>query len=162
MQYAEIERKFLVKDFEEVWKPNDTPAADSGSQICQGYLIHNNDRSLRIRMLPDSATLTLKGPREGAIRVEYEDSISLVLGEQLLRLSEPNVVSKIRYPLVAEERLWSIDRFLDRNSGLIIAEVELTSPAEQIAIPSWCDVEVTADERYYNEYLAKHPYDTWR
>ena len=117
--------------------------------------------SLRVRLTRDSASLTLKGPREGALRIEYEEAISVELGEQLLHMAEPNVVSKIRFPLVAEERLWAIDKFLDRNGGLTIAEVELTSLTEEVIIPTWCDVEVTTDDRYYNEYLARNPYDTW-
>ena len=118
-------------------------------------------RSLRVRLTRDSATLALKGPREGALRIEYEEPISVELAEQLLYLAEPNVVSKIRFPVVAEDRLWAVDKFLDRNDGLTIAEVELTSLTEEIIVPSWCDMEVTTDERYYNEYLARHPYSAW-
>lgn len=161
MTNLEIERKFLVRDFESIWAPDGTPDADSGTVISQGYIVQHALRSLRVRLTHDSASLALKGPREGALRIEYEDLISVELGEQLLDMAEPNVVSKIRFPLVAEERLWAIDKFLDRNSGLTIAEVELTSLTEKVIIPSWCDIEVTTDERYYNEYLARNPYDTW-
>lgn len=161
MRHVEIERKFLVENFQKIWNPNESPGLDSGVQISQGYLFVHESRSLRVRLTQEDATIALKGPREGAIRIEYEDSISFALGEQLLRIAEPNVVSKIRYPLVAEDHLWSIDKFLDSNSGLTIAEVELTSPAEQIVIPSWCGAEITNNEHYYNEYLARNPYDTW-
>jgi len=27
--------------------------------------------------------------------------------------------------------------------------------------PDWCLEEVTNDDRYYNDYLAAHPYSTW-
>ena len=157
----EIERKFLVTDFESVWGSHGVPDADGGTVMSQGYLVEHALRSLRVRLTRDSASLALKGPREGALRIEYEEPISLELGEQLLHLAEPNVVSKIRFPLVAEGRLWVIDNFLDHNSGLTIAEVELTSLTEHVVVPSWCSTEVTTDERYYNEYLARNPYVTW-
>lgn len=161
MAYMEIERKFLVKDFEEIWRPNEAPDSEAGSIICQGYLVEHANRSLRVRLTREGATLTLKGPREGALRIEYEDPISVTLGEQLLLMAEPNVVSKMRYPVVAENRLWSIDKFLDLNSGLIIAETELNSPTEQVDIPPWCGTEITDDGRFYNEHLARNPYSNW-
>ena len=157
----EIERKFLVTDFSSIWGSHGVPDVEAGTVISQGYLVEHAARSLRVRLTRDSASLALKGPREGALRIEYEEPISLGLGEQLLYMAEPNVVSKIRYPVVAEDRLWAIDKFLDRNRGLTIAEVELTSLTEEVVVPSWCDMEVTTDERYYNEYLARSPYMTW-
>lgn len=161
MSNLEIERKFLVPDFESIWGSRGAPSTDAGTVITQGYLVERAPRSLRVRLTRDSASLALKGPREGALRIEYEEPISMELGDQLLYMAEPNVVSKVRFPLVAEDRLWAIDKFLDRNSGLVIAEVELTSLTEEVIIPSWCDMEVTTDERYYNEYLARKPYDAW-
>lgn len=161
MTNLEIERKFLVTDLASIWGSHGAPGVDAGTVISQGYLAEDALRSLRVRLTRDSASLALKGPREGALRIEYEEPISMELGEQLLHIAEPHVVSKIRYPLVAEERLWAIDKFVDRNNGLIIAEVELNSLAEEVTIPWWCDREVTTDERYYNEYLARNPYDTW-
>ena len=161
MASVEIERKFLVPSLENIWSDGQVPDADAATVISQGYLVDKQHRSLRIRLTPDAATLTLKGPREGAVRIEFEESLSTEFGEQLLRLAEPAVVSKIRYPLVSEGRLWAIDRFLDQNDGLVIAEVELTSTTEAITVPSWCGPEVTADDRYYNEYLARTPFTTW-
>ena len=158
----EIERKFLVTDFESVWGSHGVPSTDAGTVITQGYIVEHTHRSLRVRLTRDSASIALKGPREGALRIEFEEPISIELGEQLLYLAEPNVVSKIRFPVVAENRLWVIDKFLDRNSGLTIAEVEVTAPTDQVTVPRWCGTEVTQDERYYNEFLARHPYDTWQ
>ncbi|MEC7659009.1 MAG: adenylate cyclase, partial [Bacteroidota bacterium] len=39
--------------------------------------------------------------------------------------------------------------------GLIIAEIELQSPEEKVALPPWIGKEVTGDSRYYNSSLAK-------
>ena len=161
MAHAEIERKFVVPDFARIWAGDTEPDAGSGTSIVQGYLIEKQHRSLRVRLTRDDAMLTLKGPRHVATRIEIEEPISLDLAQQLLAIAEPNVVTKIRYPLVSADRLWVIDRFQDRNDGLVIAEAELASPMEQLTVPSWCGHEVTDDERFYNEYLARHPYTTW-
>lgn len=161
MAHAEIERKFVVPDFARIWAGDTEPGASSGTPIAQGYLIEKPHRSLRVRLTRDGATLTLKGPRHEATRIEIEESISVGLAAQLLSVAEPNVVTKIRYPLVSEDRLWVVDRFQDRNEGLVIAEAELASPGERLAVPSWCGPEVTEDERYYNESLARHPFSAW-
>jgi adenylate cyclase len=45
---------------------------------------------------------------------------------------------------------------------LIIAEVELSSPEEEVALPPWVGTEVTGDPRYYNSNLAVHPFRDWQ
>ena len=53
--------------------------------------------------------------------------------------------------------VWEIDEFLDRE--LVLAEVELPTPATRPALPHWlADYvvrEVTEDNRYTNYELAK-------
>lgn len=129
--------------------------------MIQGFLFSARGRSLRIRLTLDQAILTLKGPREHSVRIEYEAEVDFEFGQHLIALCEPNTVSKIRYPLVSNSHLWSIDVFLDRNEGLVVAEVELEHPSSELTVPSWCGEEVTSDERYYNEYLAVNPYSEW-
>jgi len=60
---------------------------------------------------------------------------------------------------------WEIDIFHGSNEGLIIVEIEL--PCEEydlgdLSAKQWLGKEVTDDERYYNAYLAKNPYQNWR
>jgi CYTH domain-containing protein len=57
--------------------------------------------------------------------------------------------------------LWEIDVFTDKNEGLIIAEIELTSEEQKFVLPDWVEKEVTGDIRYYNSFLAKTPFSTW-
>ena len=161
MANAEIERKFLVASLSDIWQTGIEPQSPSGTAITQGYLVYRHHRTLRIRVTSDQAFLTFKGPREGSTRIEYEEPVSLELGLQLMSLSEPHTVSKIRYPVVANDRIWVVDQFLDRNDGLIVAEIELKSEQESVSLPSWCHTDVTDDERYYNENLARHPYCEW-
>lgn len=158
---AEIERKFLVAALSDIWESGIEPHTVPGTAMTQGYLVYRNHRTLRIRITSDQAFLTFKGPREGATRIELEESVSLEMGLHLLNLSEPHTVSKIRYPVVADGGIWAVDRFLDRNDGLLVAEIELKTERAPVSIPSWCGPEVTDDERYYNENLARNPYTEW-
>jgi adenylate cyclase len=155
VKYQEIERKFLVAD---------TSVLDNakGTGMAQGYLHDDADRTVRIRQTSEgSYILTVKGPREGATRVELECEVPDEIGEQLIAACSGVLVSKTRYPIIENERLWIVDVFQDLNDGLVLAEIELSSPTEPVTIPAWCSDEVTDDERYYNNYLARHPYTTW-
>jgi adenylate cyclase len=60
-----------------------------------------------------------------------------------------------------EDRVWEIDVFEDANAGLVLAEVELNAADETIDVPDWAGPEVSEDERYYNAYLARYPFETW-
>ena len=42
-----------------------------------------------------------------------------------------------------------------------MAEVELGSEGESFIKPDFIGKEVTGDHRYYNAYLAEHPYKEW-
>ena len=55
----EIERKFLVK--------NDSYRTQAFSyyDILQGYIAHENGRSVRVRITDKEAILTIKGPSDG-------------------------------------------------------------------------------------------------
>ena len=48
-----------------------------------------------------------------------------------------------------------------KNAGLVVAEVELSSSEEEVALPPWIEVEVSDDHRYANAYLSAHPYSEW-
>ena len=54
-----------------------------------------------------------------------------------------------------------VDEFAGANAGLILAELELKSADQTFARPAWVLREVTDDGRYYNTYLAAHPYSSW-
>lgn len=49
---------------------------------------------------------------------------------------------------------WEVDEFLGTHAGLVLAEIELTDPAQPFARPDWLGEEVTGDPRYYNANLA--------
>ena len=120
------------------------------------------DQRLRPRLADGAARLTIKGEREGIARAEYEYEIpERDAREMLERLCMGTPIAKTRYEVEHGGRTWEIDVFEDANDGLVLAEVELESEDEPVEAPAWTGREVSDDERYYNAYLARHPFDGW-
>jgi len=156
----EIERKFLLKNDE--WKMQVTET----HVIKQGYLQSGLDKSqkssVRIRISDDRANINIKSVDLTMVRQEFEYEIPLQDAEQMIRtLCGDVVVEKTRYHVPYASHLWEVDVFEGENSGLRMAEVELGSIDEKFEIPDWIGEEVTDDERYYNIYLLKQPYQRW-
>jgi CYTH domain-containing protein len=151
----EIERKFLVRG--DVWR-----SLAKGTAYRQGYLSSAKERTVRIRTIGDSAFLTIKGLTVGATRSEYEYEIPLADCNAMLdALAEKPIIDKKRYKVPLEGLTWEIDEFFGDNTGLIVAEVELESEGQTFRKPEWVGEEVTADPRYFNSNLIKHPYSKW-
>lgn len=154
----EIERKFLVTS--EAFKNE----AFKRARIVQGFLNTNPNRIVRVRIHGEQGFITIKGkPNEsGVSRFEWEHQISLAEAEELLRLSEPGIIEKIRFEVQNGEHIYEVDEFLGENDGLIVAEVELKSESESFSKPDWLGVEVTGDIKYYNSNLSKNPFKNWQ
>ncbi len=162
----ETEKKFLVLD------GGFKAQAVKSYRIRQGYLAHDCGRTVRVRIRDDKGFLTIKGPSiiPGS-RPEWEKEISLQEAEDLFALCKPGSVDKTRWIVPADSfaslgmtstpRCFEVDEFHGENDGLVMAEIELGSPDEPFERPSWLGKEVTDDKRYYNGYLAEHPYKTW-
>lgn len=153
----EIERKFLVKsDFK----------ADvfAQSEIKQGYLSSEPMRVVRIRTADDKAYLTIKSAvsENKVTRYEWEKAIDFDDALDMLAFCEPSIIEKTRYLVKVGKHVFEIDEFHGENEGLIIAEVELSSEDEHFEKPYWLGEEVTDDVRYYNFYISKHPYKSWK
>ena len=133
----------------------------SGVSYRQGYVAITEKGIVRIRIKGTVSTLTIKSSGTGLSRDEFEYDIPMDEAGSLLQLCENDIIEKTRYKIMAEEKQWDVDEFKGKNEGLWIAEVELESEDEKIALPSWAIEEVTGDERYYNAYLSKHPYSDW-
>ena len=161
----ETERKFLVL--------NDDYKAQAvrSYRIRQGYLAHDEGRTVRVRIRDNQGFLTIKGPSLiPGCRPEWEKEISLQEAEDLFPLCKPGSVDKTRWivpasPVMADSdrpsRYFEVDEFHGENDGLVMAEIELGSPDEPFESPSWLGKEVTDDDRYYNGYLARKPFKTW-
>jgi adenylate cyclase len=154
----EIERKFIVDQPD--WQAHADVVAVT--DIDQGYLCADNEKSVRVRVSDSSATLTIKGPTKGISRQEFEHEISMDEARVLLELCGALRVSKRRYEVRHAGRDWEVDVFSGRNEGLVVAEIELEDTGEAPDKPLWAGPEVSEDPRYYNSNLAQVPYCEWR
>jgi adenylate cyclase len=151
---VEIERKFLLAS--EQWRHG-----AHGIPYAQGYLSRGTGRTVRVRIAGSEAFLTIKGPVTGISRAEFEYSIPVEEAREMLSLCEGLMIEKIRYRIPHAQHVWEVDEFQGENWGLLIAEVEMKSPEEVVALPAWVGKEVTGDPRYYNSNLTIHPYREW-
>jgi len=157
MSGLEIERKFLVEG-------NDYKReAYVSSRIRQGYISSQRGRTVRVRVRDDRAYLTIKGPStdDGLSRYEFEKEITLDEANHLMALCEPGIIDKTRYLVKSGNHTFEVDEFYGDNEGLVMAEVELSSPTEPFVKPPFIGKEVTGDRRYYNSQLRQSPYQEW-
>lgn len=152
----EIEHKFLVDNDE--WRSS----VVSETPIEQGYLVTGTGLTVRVRLKGSQGFITIKGPSKGASRSEFEYPIPAEDARSLLSLEgATGIISKTRYQVRTGAHTWDLDRFAGDNEGLVMAEVELIAEGEDFERPTWVGKEVTEDPRYFNSYLAEHPYRTW-
>ncbi|SFW78033.1 CYTH domain-containing protein [Chitinophaga sancti] len=152
----EIERKFLL-DLAR-WQAVEKPA---GEHFRQGYLVTDPQKTIRVRLTDTCGYLTIKGISTGATRLEYEYEIPTAEAKELLDNFAIAELSKIRYKITYQHKIWEVDEFLGANKGLFVAEIELQSEDEQFDLPTWVTKEVTGEEKYYNSNLTTHPYQNW-
>ncbi len=154
----EIERKFLVNS--NAFKDE----ALKKTNIIQGFLNTDKERTVRVRLKGDEGFITVKGlPSTGGLsRFEWEKEISKTDAKALLKLCEKGIIDKIRYEVKVGKHIFEVDEFFGNNRGLIIAEVELNSETETLVKPKWLGQEVTGEIKYYNSQLSRRPFNTWK
>lgn len=145
----EIERKFLVHS--DGWKALVTRT----ETLEQGYLAIAHNLSIRVRAADDiAAWLTIKHGGTALQRREFEYAIPASDAAEMLRLCSHAPIRKRRHHLGLPGGIWVIDEFEGQHAGLVLAEVELTDPDQNLPQPDWLGEEVTGDPRYYNAMLA--------
>ena len=139
----EIERKFLVAH--DGWKKYIV----RHSKIRDGLIASNNGNKARVRIADDKATIALKSRRMGMVRTEFEYAIPCADAEEILRtMCDGNVLNKVRHFVIHKDAIWHVDVYDDILKGIVIAEIELTQPDQDLQIPDWVCAEVTDDPRY--------------
>lgn len=158
----EIERKFLLANDD--WRH----AVTESKHIAQGYLVDVSAMragtaraSVRVRISGENAWLNIKSVDLGVSRAEYEWPLPPGDAETMLRTLCDGVLEKVRHHVSVDGWLFEIDEFRGRNSGLIVAEIELPSVDASFPRPAWLGREVSGLERYYNVNLIHHPYADW-
>jgi len=178
----EIERRFVVEA--SLW-PKLYKDRTNAFDIVQGYVGRKSfvgkkslGQTVRVRIKKaidtDSeakAFLTIKGPSpdgDKAIKLEYEYSIPLSDAKEILKpiLDAGRGIKKVRAEIVVNGRTWEVDRFSDRNKGLVLAEVEfppdISRSARQAEIlPSFVGMEVTEFSEFSNSSLDENPFTEW-
>jgi adenylate cyclase len=106
--------------------------------------------------------LTIKGRTSGITRGEWEYAIPVDEADELLNgLCERPLIEKTRTRIAYDGMVWEVDEFFGDNLGLVVAEIELESEDQPFSKPDWIGEEVTADARYFNASLLRHPYTAW-
>ena len=152
----EIERKFLLVG--ESWRDQ---VVGEPKRLSQGYLCADSEKSVRVRIVGDFATLTVKGSRHGISRLEMQYTIPVADAERMLALCARSLIDKTRHIVMHDGMKWEVDIFHGENEGLRVAEVELETEDQTISLPEWAGQEVSEDPRYYNSQLAREPYSLW-
>lgn len=148
----EIERKFLIVSHE--WRQLVTRKVE----IQDGILAVHEGRKIRVRFYDEKATLTVKGPRSGIVRDEFEYEIPAEDGRELIskhRVGE--ILRKTRYYAPASYGLWCIDEYHGSLSGFYFAEIELATEDKEFTKPEWLGREITGNKEYNQlSLLANH------
>jgi adenylate cyclase len=139
----EIERKFLL-------------AADSWRKITHrreklvdGLVAATEGRKVRVRIYEGKATLTVKGPKNGLTRAEFEYEIPRAdAAEMIARHCGDKVIVKNRHYLEHRGFAWQVDEYGGLLEGVVIAEVELVSENQEVPLPEWVGEEITHDPDY--------------
>ncbi|CAG0905691.1 unnamed protein product, partial [Cyprideis torosa] len=114
----------------------------------QGYMETGGGPTVRIRLVGELAYLTIKSPLTTIARREYEYTIPIDDGTEMLDNLCGNIICKRRYHITYGGMIWSVDEFYEDNAGLIVAEIELESEEQTFPAPPWLGREVTRDARY--------------
>ena len=150
MPTLEIERKFTVnKLIHEAIRNGD------GVPIRQGYLADAPGVSVRVRIKDGKGILTIKCGK-GIVRQEYEYPIPLEDAEALLVRCGERRLTKTRYKLLVDDRLWEVDVFHEKLAGIILAELELNARDESFDLPPWVDLDVSDRPQFSYEQLAAY------
>ncbi len=150
----EIERKFTV---------NKIPNKITNSFVIeQFYMLIDKDFVQRLRIFNDKkAIISLKQNCSGLKRYEFEYEIPLVDARKIISIGNFLSIKKIRHELIIDNIKWEVDQFLEKNKGLVIAEVELQNEDQKLNLPKWIEKDVTNQNKYYNYNLAINPYISW-
>ncbi len=151
---TETERKFLVD--RDKWRP-----AGEGRQLIQAYLSVAPNPTVRLRVAGEKAFLTIKGRSETLSRPEFEYEIPVADALEMLQMAVTGTIEKVRYIEFYEGFRWEVDVFSGKNKGLVMAEIELEAEDQLFPCPDWILEEVSGDARFYNSYLAEHPFQEW-
>ncbi len=105
---------------------------------------------LRIRRIGDNFFINKKTPLKNKDSSVHKEEIIKITEDEFnsLRLSDSNVIKKIRYYYPFNEIVSEIDVFLGKLKGLVLVDFEFSSYKEmsKFKIPDFCLADVTNEE----------------
>jgi CYTH domain-containing protein len=148
---AEIERK---------WVAARTPPPErlgAGTPLRQGYLAIDGVVTVRVRIAPDEAWVTIKAGDAGLRRTEVELAVDAAEAEELWAHTSGRI-EKVRHDVAIDDGAAVVDVFGGDLDGLCIVEVEFPTEdeAEAFVAPDWFGQEVTGRTEWSNASLARH------
>lgn len=144
----EIEHKYLVKDDSFI------TLAYNHTEIKQGYICRDKERTVRVRLRDGKGTITIKGETRLDTRDEYEYAIPAADAQMLLdTICIKPIIEKVRFLVEYQGNKWEVDQFRGSLEGLVIAEIEIPSSDYKYDVPPFVGRNVTNDARYYNSNL---------
>lgn len=144
----EIEHKFLVTD--DAYREQ----ACAMSEIKQGFLSRDPERTVRVRLRDGKGYITIKGKGTGMAHPEFEYDVPVLDAIQMLAMCEPPIIEKTRYIVMHQGNRWEVDEFHGGLEGLSLAELEVPDEDYRFTLPPFVGEEVTGDPRYYNSQLG--------
>ena len=167
----EYEMKFIV--LPEYYNYIKTHAHSHTSRV-QGYIniLSKNFSQIRIAKRGDReyGLITFKTKRKEAHRTEFQYRIPAKDAEDIIYKCD-SIIRKTRYFITDPKTKleYEVDFFEDKNAGLVMAEIEFVDYNAYYRYknnmsefkPKWLGQNVTDDERYYNDNLARYPYSEW-
>lgn len=146
----EIERKFLISE------DISDKAVYNIEEIEQGYIKFNPE--VRIRNV-DNREFYLTYKSKGKLqRQELEERITKEQYQILLKIVKGRLIKKTRFYIKLDEELSAeVDVYGEELEGLSTVETEFKSVtgAQSFKVPTWYGAEVTDDNRFKNQSLAK-------
>ncbi|MFD8820220.1 hypothetical protein ACFV23_54285 [Streptomyces sp. NPDC059627] len=143
--HLEVERRFLVRE------PSVVEGTE-GVEIVQAYLFADGHTVLRVGRRHGGWRLTVKDSGSGLVRREYHAELPAEFGAALFASSSVRRSVKRRHRVPYAGRVWFVDV---HRAGPVLAEVELSAPDSELAVPAWCGAEVTGDPAYADHALAR-------
>ena len=121
---------------------------ERSDSIQDGLLSTSEAFKIRVRLIGERSTLTVKTERVGPQREEFEYDIPRHDAERLLALCGSDVIRKVRHYVGQDDLTWEIDEYEGLLDGVILAEVELAAFDQPFDLPDWIGAEVTAEPPY--------------
>ena len=165
----EIERQFVIDDEHPEWiKIRDTLPK---KRIIQTTIHRGDGNKLRVRLSEDLTTgkkealfafkVQKKSKKdEPNIREEYEWEVPYRVA--LYIMIGHIEVRKLRHEYIhTDGKIWEVDLYEWANTGIVIADLELSTLDEKFELPDWMGQETTKNKKITNNSFSLHPYLNW-